>query len=52
MSEYRSKTKERLHPADKASAKKDETQPSVSDRERAYGRIGQGWSAWGTTLVI
>jgi hypothetical protein len=51
MSEDRGKQKESLQPADKVSAKQDETPPSDNARERAYRRIGQGWSAWGTTLV-
>jgi hypothetical protein len=51
MSEDRSKPGERLQPVDKMGAKRDETPGSDKGREGADPRVGQGWCAWGTTLV-
>jgi hypothetical protein len=51
MSEDPIKQDERLQPVDKVGTKRDETPPSDKGRDGGYRRIGQGWSAWGTTLV-
>jgi hypothetical protein len=51
MSEDRVTQEERAQPTNEMGTKQDDAPPSVNDRERTYRRIGQGWSAWGTTLV-
>jgi hypothetical protein len=51
MPEQRIKQKERLELADKIGTKQDDAPPSNKGRDGTCRRIGQGWSAWGTTLV-